>query len=69
MDALAQHILAFPDIDQTLAHGENKVSFTLESKGKFGLIFDRCPECDRDGCLFNDDHVHTACALDVYWGS
>ncbi len=28
-----------------------------------------CPECDRDGCLFNDDHVHTACALDVYWGS
>jgi hypothetical protein len=32
VDALAQHILAFPGIDQTLAHGENKVSFTLESK-------------------------------------
>ena len=31
VDALAQHILAFPDIDQTLAHGENKVSFTLEN--------------------------------------
>src|SRR5713226_2815250 len=29
VDALAQHILAFPGIDQTLAHGENKVSFTL----------------------------------------
>src|SRR5437764_14599000 len=31
LDALAQHILAFPGIDQTLAHGENKVSFTLEN--------------------------------------
>jgi len=31
VDALAKHILAFPGIDQTLAHGENKVSFTLES--------------------------------------
>jgi DNA polymerase (family 10) len=31
VDALAQHILAFPGIDQTLAHGENKVSFTLEN--------------------------------------
>jgi len=30
VDALAKHILAFPGIDQTLAHGENKVSFTLE---------------------------------------
>jgi DNA polymerase (family X) len=29
VDALAQHILEFPDIDQKLAHGENKVSFTL----------------------------------------
>lgn len=29
VDALAQHILEFPGIDQTLAHGENKVSFTL----------------------------------------
>src|ERR1700674_2669559 len=28
VDALAKHILAFPGIDQTLAHGENKVSFT-----------------------------------------
>src|SRR5437762_5876511 len=27
--ALAEHILRFPDIDQKLAHGENKVSFTL----------------------------------------
>jgi DNA polymerase (family 10) len=31
VDALAEHILAFPGIDQTLAHGENKVSFTLDS--------------------------------------
>ena len=31
MDALAKHILEFPGIDQTLAHGENKVSFTLEN--------------------------------------
>jgi DNA polymerase (family 10) len=31
IDALAEHILKFPRIDQTLAHGENKVSFTLEN--------------------------------------
>jgi DNA polymerase (family X) len=30
VDALAKHILQFPGIDQTLAHGENKVSFTLQ---------------------------------------
>ncbi|HET8924488.1 MAG TPA: DNA polymerase/3'-5' exonuclease PolX [Candidatus Acidoferrum sp.] len=30
VDALAKHILEFPEIDQTLAHGENKVSFTLK---------------------------------------
>ena len=30
VDALAEHILKFPGIDQVLAHGENKVSFTLE---------------------------------------
>src|SRR6266851_3262892 len=30
VDGLAEHILKFPGIDQTLAHGENKVSFTLE---------------------------------------
>jgi len=29
IDALAEHILEFPGIEQTLAHGENKVSFTL----------------------------------------
>ena len=29
VDALAEHILKFRDIDQKLAHGENKVSFTL----------------------------------------
>jgi DNA polymerase (family 10) len=29
VDALAEHILKFPGIDQKLAHGENKVSFTL----------------------------------------
>jgi DNA polymerase (family 10) len=29
VDALAEHILKFPGIEQTLAHGENKVSFTL----------------------------------------
>ena len=31
VDTVAKHILAFPGIDQTLAHGENKVSFTLEN--------------------------------------
>ncbi|MGB6667981.1 MAG: DNA polymerase/3'-5' exonuclease PolX [Candidatus Acidiferrum sp.] len=31
VDALAKHILEFPGIDQTLAHGENKVSFTLQN--------------------------------------
>lgn len=31
VDALAVHILKYPGIDQTLAHGENKVSFTLEN--------------------------------------
>lgn len=31
VDALAEHILTYPGIDQTLAHGENKVSFTLEN--------------------------------------
>jgi DNA polymerase (family X) len=30
VDALAKHVLEFPGIDQTLAHGENKVSFTLK---------------------------------------
>ena len=30
VDELAEYILKFPGIDQTLAHGENKVSFTLE---------------------------------------
>src|SRR5271167_623879 len=30
VEALAEHILKFPGIDQVLAHGENKVSFTLE---------------------------------------
>jgi DNA polymerase (family X) len=31
VDAIAEHILKFPRIEQTLAHGENKVSFTLAS--------------------------------------
>src|SRR5260370_14460467 len=31
VDALSKPILGFPGIDQTLAHGENKVSFTLEN--------------------------------------
>jgi DNA polymerase (family 10) len=31
VDALAKRILEFPGIDQTLAHGENKVSFTLQN--------------------------------------
>jgi DNA polymerase (family 10) len=31
VDAVAKHILRYPGIDQTLAHGENKVSFTLEN--------------------------------------
>jgi DNA polymerase (family X) len=30
VNALAEYILKYPGIDQTLAHGENKVSFTLE---------------------------------------
>jgi DNA polymerase (family 10) len=29
VDALAEHVLAYPDNAQTLAHGENKVSFRL----------------------------------------
>jgi DNA polymerase (family X) len=31
VDAISQHILAFPGIDQTLARGENKVSFLLRN--------------------------------------
>ena len=31
IDAMAEHILKYPRIDQVLAHGENKVSFTLDS--------------------------------------
>ena len=31
IDAVAEHILKYPGIDQTLAHGENKVSFLLGS--------------------------------------
>ncbi|HYL10098.1 MAG TPA: DNA polymerase/3'-5' exonuclease PolX [Candidatus Acidoferrales bacterium] len=31
IDAVAAHILKFPRIEQTLAHGENKVSFRLEN--------------------------------------
>ncbi len=31
VDAVAKHILTYPGIDQKLAHGENKVSFTLEN--------------------------------------
>jgi DNA polymerase (family 10) len=31
IDAIAGHILKYPRIDQTLAHGGNKVSFTLDS--------------------------------------
>jgi DNA polymerase (family 10) len=31
IDALAEHILKYPRIDQVLAKGENKVSFTLDS--------------------------------------
>ncbi len=31
VDAVAKHILTYEGIDQTLAHGENKVSFTLEN--------------------------------------
>jgi DNA polymerase (family 10) len=31
VESISQHILAFADIDQTLAHGDNKVSFLLKS--------------------------------------
>jgi DNA polymerase (family 10) len=31
VDAIAEHILKFPRIEQTLAQGENKVSFTLQN--------------------------------------
>jgi len=31
VESIAQHILEFPEIDQKLAHGENKVSFVLKS--------------------------------------
>jgi DNA polymerase (family X) len=31
VEAVAEHILAYPEIEQQLAHGENKVSFVLKS--------------------------------------
>jgi DNA polymerase (family 10) len=31
VESISHHILSFPEIDQTLAHGENKVSFLLKS--------------------------------------
>src|SRR6202043_2013266 len=31
VDAVAVHILKYPEIEQTLAHGENKVSFLLKT--------------------------------------
>lgn len=31
VESISQHILAFPEIEQTLAQGENKVSFVLKS--------------------------------------
>lgn len=31
IDAIAEHILTYPRIQQVLAHGENKVSFTLDN--------------------------------------
>jgi len=31
IDAIAEHILTYPRIQQVLAHGENKVSFTLDT--------------------------------------
>jgi DNA polymerase (family 10) len=31
IDAISEHILRFPEIDQTLAQGENKVSFVLKT--------------------------------------
>jgi DNA polymerase (family X) len=31
IDAIAEHILKYPRINQVLAHGENKVSFTLDT--------------------------------------
>jgi len=31
IDAIAEHILKYPRISQVLAHGENKVSFTLDN--------------------------------------
>lgn len=31
VEAIAKHILAYPEIEQTLAHGENKVSFLLKN--------------------------------------
>jgi DNA polymerase (family X) len=31
VESIAQHILKYPDIDQKLAHGENKVSFLLKN--------------------------------------
>jgi DNA polymerase (family X) len=31
VESIAQHILEFPEIDQKLAHGENKVSFLLKN--------------------------------------
>src|SRR6202521_1586558 len=31
VEAISEHILKYPEIDQTLAHGENKVSFLLKT--------------------------------------
>jgi len=31
VEAISEHILKYPEIDQTLAHGENKVSFVLKT--------------------------------------
>jgi DNA polymerase (family X) len=31
IESISRHILGFPEIDQTLAHGENKVSFVLKN--------------------------------------
>src|SRR6202521_2284934 len=31
VEAMSEHILKYPEIDQTLAHGENKVSFVLKT--------------------------------------
>ena len=64
IDAVAKHILTYGRIDQVLAHGENKVSFTLsnglqvdvrllekENFGRRAVVFHRLEGTQRPPCV------------------